>query len=119
MSLPVDPINVFEKLSDLIKERRFKKGRIRISIDRSATELERRRTVIEGIWDTWVNNPPGIFLKGAEICDLVEEAERGYTVTGLTPKYTGKEMRRNVREEGDMFVSAQSILYIELLDSSE
>ena len=116
MSISVDPIRVLEKLEDLIKERRFKKGKIRLIVDRSSTVLERREAVIEGIWDTWVKNPPGMFLKDVEAYDLVEKAERRYAAQGVTPEFAGKLERRNVKKKGTMFVSAQSILFIEFCE---
>jgi hypothetical protein len=63
-----------------------------------------------------VNNPPGLFLKDVEVYDLVEKAEGGYAVQGVTPIFSGKLERRNVRKKGVMFVSAQSILFIEFCD---
>ena len=114
--MSVDVIKVLEKLSDLIKENRFKKGKVRLIVDRCSTELERHETIIEGIWDTYVDNPPGLFLKDAEAYDRVYQAERRYTVTGVTPEFSGKTERRNVQKKGTIFVSAHSILFIEFCE---
>ena len=116
MSLSVDPIRMLEKFSDLIKEKRFKKGKIRVIVNRTRTVLERRETIIEGTWDTWVNNPPGLFLKNVETYDLVEQAEHRYAVQALTPEFSGKTERKNVKKKGTMFVSAHSILFIEFCE---
>lgn len=118
VDLAVDlTVRVVEKFSDLIKKRPFKKGKIRLIVDRSRTEIERRETVIEGMWDTWVKHPPGLFLKDVEVYDLVEPAKRQYTVKEATSEYSGKTERINVQKKGTMFVSAQSILFIEFYPS--
>ena len=112
--MSVDLVRVYEKLSDLIKKQRFKKGRIRLIVDSVTTQLEKRETIIEGIWNGWVNTPPGIFLKEAEMYDLVQQYVKGYTVEGRTPEYSRTAKRKNVRKKGSMFISAHSILFIEL-----
>lgn len=98
VEVPIDPIKIVEKISDYFKEKRFKQGRIHLVVDRYRTELERCEVIIEGTWDTWVNNPPGLFLKDVEMYDLVRPVE-GYIVTESIPEYSKKIEHRNVQKK--------------------
>ena len=109
-------IDVFSNIIDLIKQGVFKKGRIRLIVDVSISELERRQTVIEGLWDKFVSSVGGILLKDAEMYDEVytRSINKGkYTVEGMTPEFSPKPKRINVQKKDKMFVLAQSIKWIE------
>ena len=112
----VDVVQLFETLKGWLDKRCFKKGKIRIAIDRSTSELERRETIIEGYWDAWIDSPPSIILKEARMYDEIRtRAGPGkYVVENITSEYSKEVKRKNLREMGDLCVSANIILWVEL-----
>ena len=116
MMVSLDLVQGYKTLLAWLKTRRFKKGKIRIVIDRSTSELERRETIIEGYWDAWIDSPPSIILKEARMYDEIRtRAGAGkYVVGNITSEYSKEVKRKNLREMGDLCVSANIILWIEL-----
>ena len=100
-----DLIPVAEKISDLIREGYFKKGRIRIVVDRTDTELERRQTIIEGIWDRWTDHPPGLCLKDVETYDWIQTARRKFVKQGAAGA--------DFSEIGERYLWLQYLLFYE------
>lgn len=110
-----DAITIFEKAKEFIDKYKFKKGKILLIVDGTKTPIEKSETIIEGDWDGWFNNPPGLFLKDVEMYDRVQKVSEHmtYSVEGSIPSYSGKISNENLQKKDIIFVSANSIKFIE------
>ncbi len=110
-----DAITIFEKAKEFIDKYKFKKEKILLIVDRTKTPIEKSETIIEGDWDGWLNNPPGLFLKDVEMYDRVQKVSEHmtYSVEGSIPSYSGKISKENLQKKDIIFVSANSIKFIE------